>query len=88
MAASATKFYVPLPNADGQLPYGPAAVIEAVTEDVSATSAYLRVVAPADYAARWPRIMARRGEDFTECEGPARLLEVDEYQLLLAEKDV
>lgn len=76
------KFFIPLPLGNDWNRLHPAAVIEAVEELPGRNSAlvHLKVLAPDSFAKKYPRV-ARLV--FTECAGPARELDEDEYMHLL-----
>ncbi len=79
---SIPKFFVPLPLGNEWNRLHPAAVIEAVEElpGQNSTLVHLKVLAPDSFAKQYPRV-ARLV--FTECAGPARELDEDEYMHLL-----
>jgi hypothetical protein len=60
---------------------GKAVVVEADLDD---NGAFADVVAPPEFVAKWPRIKVSHSMGgWTECPGPARILESDQYQELV-----
>lgn len=79
-----TAFYVELPADEYGNTALPTAVIEArLAQDETAGRPKLTILAPAEIAQRWPTRYADFYNGYAETEGPARMLNREEYGALI-----
>ena len=79
-----TRFYVELPADEYGNTALPPAVIEAeLAQDAEARRPKLTILAPAEIAQNWPTRYADFYNGYAETEGPARMLNREEYDALI-----